>query len=329
MDWEEILEKVGPVLEGEPRLVVLPQQGKAVFVGDTHGDLDASQQVIRRFLKKSHRIVFLGDYVDRGSFSKENLLFLLQMKREHPEEIFLLAGNHEGYRVKEFYPASFWESLTEKEREALGRLFCRFPLAATSENGILALHGALPELNSLEEVNRTEWGDTQWERMLWGDFVESRDDRMEDWGGRPQFGRPYFERLMERYRKRILIRSHQPMAPTVMFNKTVCYALYLLRLRLDPDHRHSGFRSRDPKRRGCHLRKNMSDESTVFHPGAGITLVQIRRYSFGINGLPKRGCFVARRLLATTRTGSCLRICHCERSEAISHFGHHRSGMRE
>jgi predicted phosphodiesterase len=225
VDWEEILEKAGPVLEGEPRLIVLPERGKAVFVGDTHGDLDASQQVIRRFLKKSHLLVFLGDYVDRGTFSNENLHFLLQMKREYPEDIFLLAGNHEGYQVKKFYPADFWESFAQKEQEALGRLFSRFPLAATSENGILALHGALPELNSLEEMNRIEWGDTQWERVLWGDFVESRDDRMEDWAGRPQFGRPYFERLMERYRKRILIRSHQPLAPTVMFNKR-CVTLF-------------------------------------------------------------------------------------------------------
>jgi len=163
--------------------------------------------------------------VDRGSFSKENLLFLLQVKQEHPEDLFLLAGNHEGYPVRKFYPANFWESLTGKEFETLGRLVRRFPLTATSGNGILALHGALPDLSSLEEVDRIEPGDPQWERVLWGDFVESREDRMEDWGGRPQFGRPYFERLMERYRKKILLRSHQPLAPMVMFDRR-CVTLF-------------------------------------------------------------------------------------------------------
>jgi protein phosphatase len=225
VDWVDILEEAGSVLDAESRLIQLPPQRRAVFVGDTHGDLDASRQVVRRFLKKPDVVVFLGDYVDRGSFSKENLFFLLQMKQEHPEDLFLLAGNHEGYPVREFYPANFWESLAGKEFETLARLVCKFPLAATSENGILALHGALPELNSLDEVNRIESGDSQWERVLWGDFVESGEDRMEDWGGRPQFGRPYFDRLMERYRKKILLRSHQPLAPMVMFDKR-CVTLF-------------------------------------------------------------------------------------------------------
>jgi hypothetical protein len=51
-----------------------------------------------------------------------------------------------------------------------------------------------------------------------------------------------------------------------------------------------------------------------------VILVQIRLYLIGIIGLRKRGCFVAKRLLATTEMGSCVTVCHCERSEAISHF---------
>src|SRR3990172_2902000 len=151
VEWEELLRNTEVVFEGESRLILLPARGKAVFVGDTHGDLDATQRVVRRFLRKPYLLVFLGDYVDRGEFSRENLHYLLQLKQEHPEEIFLLAGNHEGYMVKEFYPANFWESLSPEEQEALGHLFSRFPLAATSQNGILALHGGLPDLNSLED----------------------------------------------------------------------------------------------------------------------------------------------------------------------------------
>ena len=207
-------------------ITVSTEQGSVpVSVVQPHGDLDASREVVRRYRKKPHVLVFLGDYVDRGRFSRENLLFLLQTKREHPEDIVLLAGNHEGYRVKEFYPSDFWQSLTPEESVALGRLFSKLPLAATSANGILALHGSLPDLNSLDEVNRIEPGDTQWDRMLWGDFGEGPDERTDDWGGRPRFGRPYFERLMERYGKKILIRSHQPLAPTVMFNKR-CVTLF-------------------------------------------------------------------------------------------------------
>jgi predicted phosphodiesterase len=219
MDQEDILKEVGEIFERESRLLHLPSQGKVVFVGDTHGDLDATEQVIRQYLKKPYRIVFLGDYVDRGEYSKENILYLLHLKREHPDEIFLLAGNHEGYMVKELYPANFWDSLATKEREAYGILFSQFPLAITSQNGILALHGGLPELNSLEEMDQIEWGDANWDKIVWGDFVESDVDILGDWWGRPQFGTSYFGQMMDRYQKEILVRSHQPNAPPLMFKK--------------------------------------------------------------------------------------------------------------
>src|SRR5512139_2495724 len=95
MSHEELVDKVSKILEKEARLIHLPSQGKVVFVGDTHGDLDASQQVIHRYFKKPYHIVFLGDYVDRGNYSEENIEYLLELKLEHPEEIFLLVGNHE------------------------------------------------------------------------------------------------------------------------------------------------------------------------------------------------------------------------------------------
>jgi predicted phosphodiesterase len=219
MDWEDLFKKAGSVFENETRLIHLPSQGKVVFVGDTHGDLDASQQVIRQYLKKPYRIVFLGDYIDRGSYSKENIQYLLGLKLEHPEEIFLLAGNHEGFMAKQFYPANFWSSISVEERKKYGILFSKFPFAATVQNGILALHGALPDLKSLEEMNQIELGDDNWDRMVWGDFVENEMDILGDLWGRPQFGRPYFNRLMERYQKQLLVRSHQPHAPLTMFNK--------------------------------------------------------------------------------------------------------------
>jgi len=219
MDWGDLIEKAGRVFEKEPRLIHLPSEGKVVFVGDTHGDLDASQQVIHQYLKKPYRIVFLGDYVDRGEYSEENIQYLFGMKLKHPDQLFLLAGNHEGFMVKELYPANFWDSLSQEKKEEYGHLFSKFPLATTTQNGILALHGGLPDLKSLEELNQIELGDTHWDRIVWGDFVENEIEILDDLWGRPQFGRPYFERIMERYQKQVLIRSHQPNSPLTMFKK--------------------------------------------------------------------------------------------------------------
>ena len=230
-DFQELFDQASKILEREPRLIHLPSRGKVAFVGDTHGDLDASQQVIQRYFRKPYHIVFLGDYVDRGDDSKENIQYLLRLKLEHPEEIFLLSGNHEGFMVKEFYPSNFWSSLSLRQREEYGLLFSKFPLAVTTQNGILALHAALPDLKSLEEVNQLELGNTNWDRMVWGDFVENETDYMGDLWGRPQFGRQYFDRLMERYQRQVLVRSHQPHAPLMMFNKK-CITIFTSRVYL-------------------------------------------------------------------------------------------------
>ncbi|MCX8117267.1 MAG: metallophosphoesterase [Desulfobacterota bacterium] len=217
MILEDLCDQVRRVVEGEPRLIQLPSEGKVVFVGDTHGDLEASERVIDRYLREPYRIVFLGDYVDRGDDSEGNIQFLFRMKRDHPEEIFLLAGNHEGFMTKPLYPADFWESLPARKRRLYDQVFSALPLCATSSNGVIALHGALPDLRVLEELNRIEWGDSNWDRIVWGDFVEAGGDFLGQPWGRPQFGGDYFCRLMERYQKRLLIRSHQPNAPTLMF----------------------------------------------------------------------------------------------------------------
>lgn len=218
MNLEKLFEEVGQVLERESRLIHLSPVGKVVLVGDTHGDLDASQQIIQRYLKKPYRIVFLGDYVDRGPYSKENVQYLLELKWNHPEEIVLLTGNHEGFMTKEFNPSNFWDSISFAEKKEYGLLFSKFPFAVTTQNGILALHGVPPDLTSLEEMSRITLGDENWDRIVWGDFAENEMDFLGTLWGRPQFGRPYFNRLMERYQKKILIRSHQPHAPLTMFD---------------------------------------------------------------------------------------------------------------
>jgi len=218
VNFKRLIDRTSKIIEKEPRLVQLPSEGKVVFVGDTHGDLEASQRVTEQYLKKPYRVVFLGDYVDRGDDSEANIQYLLGLKLEHPEEIFLLAGNHEGFMVKQFQPSSFWSSISPEEREGYGILFSKFPVAATTQNGILAVHGALPEVESLDEINKVGLGDENWDRLVWGDFAEEEVDFIGDLWGRPQFGRPYFERMMERYQKQLLVRSHQPHAPLRMFN---------------------------------------------------------------------------------------------------------------
>jgi len=150
--------------------VRLPRRGTAVFVGDTHGDLQATRVVVSAFLKKNCTVVFLGDYVDRGPKSRENIDFLLSVKETH-ENLVLLAGNHEMYPVESFHPAEFWEGLADGDRQEYGAKLASLPLAAEGK-GFIALHGALPDVRSLKAFEEIETGSPQWFRVVWGDFRE-------------------------------------------------------------------------------------------------------------------------------------------------------------
>ena len=225
MDERSLLEKAGQILEQEPRLVTLPNRGQAIFVGDTHGDLDATTKVTEKYLTKNNVIVFLGDYVDRGDHSLENMLHLLRLKIQHPRNLILLMGNHEGFLVKEFYPANFWLELSQEKREMFNGTLLRLPFAVQSVNGILGLHGALPDVDRLEEINTVDPGDETWNQIVWGDFQDMEGEALGEYVGRPQFGRDYFDRLMSRFDKSVLIRAHQPNVSANMFGKR-CLTLF-------------------------------------------------------------------------------------------------------
>jgi len=219
MDEQDILKRAEGIFEKEPKLIELPPRGKAVFVGDTHGDIYATKYVIETYLTGDHIIIFLGDYVDRGEYSRENINYLLQLKVHNPEIIHLLMGNHEGFLFKEFRPADFWESLSHKERGVYGSTLGKLPYAVYSKNGVMGLHGALPDVEDLKDFEKIETGDRYWDQIVWGDFNESEGNYLGHYLGRPQYGRDYFEKIMARFGKNVLIRSHQPYVKQSIFDK--------------------------------------------------------------------------------------------------------------
>lgn len=218
---ERLLNEAEKLLAGEPRLIELGSSERAIFVGDTHGDLEATRRVCEKYLNSRIVLVFLGDYVDRGPDSAENLYTLLRLKIERPENLFLLMGNHEGLAAMPFHPADFWQRL---DREMFARhagVLSKLPLAASTGNGLIALHGALPEVPDLASINGIEVGSEAWRQITWGDWVDGPGGYLGDGfpSGRPQFGRDWFEGLMARLDKRVLIRSHQPDANPLLFER--------------------------------------------------------------------------------------------------------------
>jgi len=65
-------------------------------VGDIHGCLDKVLRLLEllNYDPTEDRLLFLGDYIDRGPDSKGVLDLLLHLQHENPDNIFLM-GNHE------------------------------------------------------------------------------------------------------------------------------------------------------------------------------------------------------------------------------------------
>jgi len=223
---QDLLQAAADLFRAEGRLVELPSERETVFAGDTHGDLEATENVLSRFLSPERILVFLGDYVDRGTGSEGNLRLLLETKLRFPERIALLMGNHEGYLVAPFSPADFWDGLVPAEREVVGATLSLLPFAAFSRRGLLALHGALPDLPSVDAIRGVGLGSRAWRAMTWGDYVDLPDAlATRSSYTRPTYGQDSFASLSRRLGVRLLVRSHQPSAPTYLFGDR-CLTLF-------------------------------------------------------------------------------------------------------
>lgn len=142
------------MLSGEPNLVRV--KDPITVVGDIHGQYYDFLKLLEVGGKPdSTQYLFLGDYVDRGSFSIPVVLLLYALKLNFPKSVTMLRGNHECRQMTSFFNFKH-ECVHKYDLEvynAFMESFDNLPLAALINNKFLAVHGGLsPALKAVHNV---------------------------------------------------------------------------------------------------------------------------------------------------------------------------------
>eukprot|EP00929_Paragymnodinium_shiwhaense_P118865 TRINITY_DN90764_c0_g1_i1.p1 TRINITY_DN90764_c0_g1~~TRINITY_DN90764_c0_g1_i1.p1 ORF type:complete len:585 (-),score=151.86 TRINITY_DN90764_c0_g1_i1:187-1941(-) len=180
----DIIRKASELFAQEPNLLKLTDP--ITVVGDIHGQyFDLVKLIEVGGNPADTQYIFLGDYVDRGSFSIEVVATLFSLKIKYPKRIRMLRGNHECRQMTSFF--NFREECEYKYDlqiyNAFMDAFDTLPLAATINGKFLAVHGGLsPDLPNLKAVNSIDrFLEPPREGLLcdllWSDPMEPKEDQ--------------------------------------------------------------------------------------------------------------------------------------------------------
>jgi len=151
--------------------MVLRLRAPIKVYGDIHGQYLDLMRLFARYKAPtdgdggdidSMDYLFLGDFVDRGSFSLETVCLLFALKVRYPTQIHLIRGNHEDPTINGIY--GFRDECRRRLKEEteepdscwnkFNRAFEWLPVCAVIEERILCIHGGIGgAVGTIADVN--------------------------------------------------------------------------------------------------------------------------------------------------------------------------------
>lgn len=220
--------------------------GHLWVVGDVHGDVLALANLVafaRRASGGRPAFAFLGDFIDRGPFDHETLLFLFGLVMDDERGVCVIPGNHDadlrwsepaGRFAATIQPAEYCDALNAllaggrdegRERVELARLAIEFwrarPKAVFLPDGTLLAHGGFPHTDLQAGLGGVgQLGDPEAvSDFLWARLAESPKKRPNRHGNRGhEFGWRDFAQFCDVMTGRVgvpvrrLVRGHDHVA---------------------------------------------------------------------------------------------------------------------
>src|SRR5919202_3151390 len=205
-----------------------------VVVSDLHGDPKLLFRILseidyEQFLSNQmNKLVFLGDYIDRGSDSISTMYSICHLKGTYPESVILMRGNHETVAEFPFSPHDFPYEIEDRfghrAKEIYKKIlsmFTQLTLATLVRHNLLLVHGGLPTEDvppanfrtSLAFAHKNQVRSRVFEELLWNDPLQIDEIRGKE-SSRRGFGRYFGPSITRRWLQasgaKAIVRGHEP-----------------------------------------------------------------------------------------------------------------------
>jgi protein phosphatase len=205
-----------------------------VIISDLHGDSNSLFRILseinyKQFLSKElNKLVFLGDYIDRGSDSLSIIYSVCYLKSTYPDSVILMKGNHEAPAEFPFSPHDFPYEVEDRfgnrwreiYKDILS-MFTMLTLATVVKHKLLLVHGGLPTQEAAAEnfresiafAHERQVRNSVLEEILWNDprqIDENKGQERSRRGLGRYFGPNVTRTWLQATGTKAVIRGHEP-----------------------------------------------------------------------------------------------------------------------